>query len=474
MNGCFQTVREERLKPMRQTYSLKQKVHQMLIILGPIVVTQIALQLMSFADTVMSGRFAPTDLAGVAIGSSIWLPVNTGLGGILLSLTPIVAQLLGAGRKEDIGRAVLQGIYLAVALSLTVLSIGRFVLPYILRTMQLEADVYRIAYEYLGGIAWGIVPLFVYSVMRSFMDALGQTRVTMIITLLSFPINVLFNYGLIFGRLGLPRLGGVGSGYATAITCWIIALIATVVIVRYSPFTEYRVFGHWRRPDLSAWAEQLRIGVPIGFAVFFEVGIFSAVSLLVSRFGTETIAANQAALNFAGLLYMVPMSIAMTLTIVVGFEVGARRIRDAMQYSGLGMGASLTMALLSATALVLFRSTVAAMYTSDGDVARLIESFLFYVIFFQLSDAVAAPIQGILRGFKDVNVTMVVAIISYWVIGLPLGYVLATYTNLEAYGYWIGLISGLAAGAVGLALRLRHVRRQHEHETVHAEAVQAS
>lgn len=446
---------------MQPTTSVGEKVRQIIVILGPILVTQIALSLMNFADTVMSGRYGASDLAGVAIGSSLWMPVYTGLSGVLLALTPIVAQLLGADRRDPIGRSVLQGVYLAGALALLVLLGGRLALPSILRGMQLDDDVRHIAFHYLQGLAFGVLPLFIHTVMRSFMDALGQTRATMAITLLSFPINVFFNYVLIFGKWGFPEMGGVGAGYASAITYWIIAGVAAAVVIRVQPFAAYRVFGRWQRPDVAAWLEQLRIGVPIGFSIFFEVGIFAGVALLMSQFGTVTIAAHQAATNFGGLLYMVPMSIAMTLTIVVGFEVGGGRIRDAVQYAGLGVAGSVTMALLSATGLVLFRPFVAGLYATEPDVRLLVESFLFYVIFFQLSDAVAAPIQGVLRGFKDVNVTLIVALVSYWVVGLPSGFLLARYTELGPYGYWIGLISGLAAGAVGLALRLRHVLRQH-------------
>lgn len=446
---------------MQPTKSVGEKIRQIAVILGPILVTQIALSLMNFADTVMSGRYGAEDLAGVAIGSSLWMPVYTGLSGILLALTPIVAQHLGAGRREPIGRSVQQGVYLAVALAALVLVAGHFALPVILRGMNLEDDVRRIAFHYLQGLAYGVVPLFIHTVMRSFMDALGQTRATMAITLLSFPVNVFFNYVLIFGKWGFPELGGVGAGYASALTYWIIALVAAAVVVRVPPFAPYRVFARWRRPDIGSWVEQLRIGVPIGFSIFFEVGIFAAVALLMSSFGTVTIAAHQAAINFGGLLYMVPMSISMTLTIVVGFEVGGGRIRDAVQYAGLGVAGSLTMAVVSATGLVLFRSFIAGLYAPEPDVRLLVESFLFYVIFFQLSDAVAAPIQGVLRGFKDVNVTLIVALVSYWVVGLPLGFLLANYTALGPYGYWIGLISGLAAGAIGLALRLRHVLRLH-------------
>lgn len=451
----------ERLNRLFPTDTVKQKVKQLLIILGPILVTQIGLSLMNFADTVMAGRFNPVDLAGVAIATSIWMPVHSGLSGILLALTPIVAQLLGAERRWEITGAVVQAGYLAVVIAVVVIGIGALVLPSFLGAMGLEPDVRHIAFHYLVAIGWGIIPAFGYTVLRSFMDALGQTRATMAITLLSLPINVLLNYVLIFGAWGFPRLGGIGAGYATALTYWIVTAVALLVVLRVEPFRSYRVFGRFRKPSLSAWAEQLRIGVPIGFSIFFEAGVFAAAALLMSQFGTRTIAAHQAAINFGGLLYMVPMSISMALTIAVGYEVGAGRPDHARQYSAIGIGTSLGMALLSAIGLIFFRSHVAGWYTSDPAVLPLVESFLYYVMFFQISDAVAAPIQGTLRGYKDVNVTLMVALVSYWGIGLPGGYVLANFTSMGPYGYWIGLITGLAAGAVGLALRLLYVDRRY-------------
>lgn len=415
---------------------------------------------MNFADTVMAGRFDPVDLAAVAVGSSIWTPVYTGLAGILAALTPIVAQLLGAGRRAEIPEAVLQALYLSVVLALAVAGLGAVALPRVLGAMALEDSVRRIAFGYLAGIGWGIVPAFAYTVLRSFMDALGQTRATMGITMLSLPINVFLNYVLIFGVWGFPRLGGVGAGYATGLTYWLVTAVALVVVLRVEPFRSYRVFERLRRASWRAWSEQLRIGVPMGVTIFLEVGIFAAVALLMTRFGTTTVAAHQAAINFGGLVYMLPLSISMALTIAVGYEVGAGRLNDARQYSMLGLGASLAMATLSAAGLVFFRGHVAGWYTADPDVRALVESFLYYVIFFQLSDAVAAPIQGTLRGYKDVNVTLLVAIVSYWGVGLPTGYLLANFTHMGPYGYWIGLISALAAGAAGLAVRLHFVYRR--------------
>lgn len=444
---------------MYSTQSLREKIKLLFIILYPILITQVGLYSMNFVDTIMSGRAGANDLAGVAIGSSLWVPIFTGLSGILLAITPIVSQYIGAKQQNRVSFSVLQGIYLSVVLSILILVAGSLILNPVLQLMDLNDSVRRIAKEYLIGLSYGIIPLFIYSVLRSFIDALGETRTTMLITLTSLPINVFFNYVLIFGKFGFPELGGVGAGYASAITYWFILFISLIVVLKVSPFRAYAIFKKLHGISLSDWKEQLKIGVPIGFSIFFEVSIFAAVTLLMSTYTTETIAAHQAAINFASLLYMIPLSISMALTIAVGFEVGGGRFKDAKQYSYLGIAVAVGMALLSALCLFIFNDAVASWYTSNEIVFDLIKVFLIYAIFFQLSDAIAAPIQGALRGYKDVNVTLVMSLISYWIIGLPSGFLLAKYTEFGPYGYWVGLSTGLFVAAVTLFIRLRHVQR---------------
>lgn len=445
---------------MKQTYSTRERLRQFIILLLPILVTQLGIFSMSFFDTVMSGHASANDLAGVAIGVNLWMPLFTGINGVLLAITPIVAHLMGAGRKEKVASTVIQGVYLSVAITALVIVAGVFAVTPLLDTMKLEPAVHDIARRYLIAISFGILPLLMYTVLRSFMDALGQTRITMLITLGSLPINVALNYVLIYGKLGFPRLGGVGTGYATAVTEWVIFLLALYVVRRLPQFASYEVGKRLYRVSVSAWMEQLKLGLPIGFAIFFEVSIFSAVTLLMSRFGTITIAAHQAAINFASFLYMVPMSIASALTIVVGFEVGAKRYQDARSYSRLGLTFAVGMAFVCALGIWLFNRQVAALYTTDAAVFVLAQQFLMYAIFFQLSDALATPIQGVLRGYKDVTVPSVIAFAAYWVVGLPLGYGLANYTDLQAFGYWIGLIVGLTCGASCFLLRLRFIQRR--------------
>ncbi|MES9740039.1 MATE family efflux transporter [Peribacillus frigoritolerans] len=444
---------------MNQTYTKSQKIRLLFYILIPILITQISMYAMTFFDVMMSGQYSTQDVAGVSIGSSLWTPVYTGLSGILIALTPVVSQLVGSRQSKSVSYSVMQAIYLAVALALIILIIGAFSLNPVLNAMDLEDSVHMVAHDYLIALSLGIIPLFIYNALRAFIDALGQTRISMIITLCALPVNVLFNYLLIYGKFGFPELGGVGSGYATAITYWLIALVAILVVIKMNPFSTYQVFTEFFRVSWKEWKALLLIGVPIGLAIFFETSIFSAVTLLMSKYDTVTIASHQIAMNFASLLYMIPLSISMALTIVIGFEIGAARYKDAKEYSWIGISMALAMSLVLSTILFLFREPVAFLYTKDHEVMMLTSHFLIYAIFFQISDALQAPIQGILRGYKDVNVTFAMSLISYWILGLPIGYFFAKFTDMGAFGYWIGLISGLALGAIGLAARLRFIQQ---------------
>lgn len=445
---------------MYETGTIKQKVKLFIFILLPILITQVSLNLMTFFDTVMSGQSSAEDLAGVAIGSSLWVPLSTGINGIVLAITPIIAQLIGANKKEDIPNIIQQGIYLSIAMSIIIIGIGAFVLDPILAFMDLESDVRHIAKYYLITLGTGIIPLFIFNTIRCFMDGLGYTRTSMIIILLSLPINIVFNYLFIFGKLGLPALGGIGAGIATSITYWLICFISLFFIQKVQPFHLFNIFKKWYRPAFDLWINQLKIGIPIGAAIFFESSIFSAVTLLMSEYSTNTIAAHQAAMNFASLLYMIPLSVGMALTIAIGFEVGADRYRDARLYGYIGMSGGIFIALFAGIILFVFNGPVAALYNSDPEVIALTKQFIYFAIFYQLADAFGAPIQGALRGYKDVNVTLGIALVSYWGIGLPTGWILANFTTLQPFGYWVGIIVGLTFGAAALLWRLIHIQKK--------------
>jgi MATE family multidrug resistance protein len=267
------------------------------------------------------------------------------------------------------------------------------------------------------------------------------------------------NYLFMFGKFGFPELGGIGAGVGTAITFYVVLGLNILVVRKLSPFKEYNIFSKFCKPSVSQWKRQLCIGLPIGSAMFCEQSIFGAVGIFMTVYGTGVIAAHQAALNFTTMVYMIPLSISMTLTILVGFEIGAKRLDDAKKYSYMGVGLSMLVASTLAMVLIQFKGAIATLYTNDEVVNQLVQSFIVYAIFLQVSDGVSAPIQGTLRGYKDVKITFFLAILSYWVIGLPSGYILANYFSYGPYGYWMGLIIGIAVGAVFLGFRLRFVQK---------------
>ncbi len=438
---------------MNQTFTLQARLLQFLKIFFPVCIAQLAVLATAFVDTVMAGHAGTADLAGVAIAINLWLPFHSGMIGVFAGIAPILSQLHGANKKDLIPNTVVQGLYLSIVFGFGVILIGVIAIQPVLDYMQPEADVRHIAYHFLQALACGIIPLFIFGTLRNFVDSLGHTTVTMFVTLLALPLNILINYLLVFGNWGFPRMGGIGTGYASAITYWFMAILLIIIIKYRKPFADYNIFGHRRPVCLTHWREQLRLGIPIGISIACEVGIFSAVALFMTRYGTDIIAAHAAAINFSSLVYMIPLSISITATIVIGFEIGAKRYRDARHYTFLALALSLFFAVIIGLNVFVFTDKVAALYSDSRPLQLLIISFLHYAIFFILVDAFGAPAQGVLRAYKDVRFATWTAILAYWGISIPLGMLLAEQ-GMGPYGFWLGLIIGLAVGALALWQRI--------------------
>ncbi|MCG1010461.1 MATE family efflux transporter [Salinicoccus sp. ID82-1] len=446
---------------MYHTDSIKEMYKQFVGILWPIMTTQVLLYSMNMIDTMMSGRAGVDDLAGVAIGSSLWAPVSTGINGILLAVTAIVAQLLGAGQKDKVNHNVNQAIYVTFVLTLFVLLFGVLFLDSVLGIMNLDPAVHHVAFYYLTGLSCGILPLFLFNVLRNFIDAQGLTRISLYVIATSLPLNIFFNYTLIFGNFGFPELGGIGAGVATAITYWLIFFFIVLMVVKVDALQPFSIFRRFSAPSLSTIRHHLAVGIPIGILVFVETSIFSLMTLLIGvMFTTNVIAANQVVLNFTTMLFMLPLSISMAMTIVIGFSAGGGRYDDARRYKIMGVLSSL--ALVGAASLILFafRERISYLYTDDPQVVAITVPLFLFAIIYQFSDALQATFQGILRGYKDVVFPSVIAIISYWLVGLVTGYLLSAYTSLEVYGFWIGISIGLTCAAIGFYIRLKHIEKK--------------
>ena len=439
---------------MHSTETIKDKIILFLKIFFPILIYQFANYSASFVDTTMTGQYNTLDLAGVSIATSLWNPFFTFLTGIVSALVPIIGHHLGQGKKKEVSSDFYQFLYLALALSIVLFGLVFFLAPIVLQFMGLEVAVSSVAIRYLWLLAIGIIPLLLFSVIRSLLDTLGLTKMSMYLMLLLLPLNSGFNYLLIYGAFGFPELGGAGAGLGTSLAYWALLLISVLVLLKHKKLKEYQL----QRPmplQIKKIKEAIYLGLPIGGTVFAEVAIFSAVGLIMAKFSSLIIASHQSAMNFSSLMYAFPMSISTAMAIVISYEVGAKRLDDAKQYIHIGRLTAMVFAVLTLSFLYIYRENVARLYGQDPEFIQLTASFMTYSLFFQLADTFAAPLQGILRGYKDTVIPFYLGLIGYWGVAIPLGLLLDYTTSLGPYSYWIGLIISLVVSGLLYQWRLQ-------------------
>lgn len=446
---------------MYQTHHFKDKFILFLKIFFPILIYQFANYSASFVDTTMTGQYNTIDLAGVSMATSIWNPFFTFLTGIVSALVPIIGHHLGRGKKEEVASDFYQFIYLTLGLSVVLLGLVLFLAPPVLNYIGLEAPVAAVAVRYLWFLSIGIIPLLLFSVIRSLLDSLGLTKLSMYLMLLLLPLNSGFNYLLIYGAFGVPELGGAGAGLGTSLAYWVLLGISVLVLFKQEKLKALHL--EKRIPlNMDKIKEGVRLGLPIGGTVFAEVAIFSVVGLIMAKFSSLIIASHQSAMNFSSLMYAFPMSISSAMAIVVSYEVGAKRFDDAKTYIGLGRGTALIFAAFTLSFLYIFRGNVASLYGNDPEFIDLTARFLTYSLFFQLADTFAAPLQGILRGYKDTVIPFYLGLVGYWGVTLPVAMVFDSLTDFGAYSYWIGLIISLIVSGALYRWRLTVIMKRFE------------
>ncbi|MBU0809034.1 MAG: MATE family efflux transporter [Gammaproteobacteria bacterium] len=423
----------------------------------PIIIAQLANTAMGFVDTVMAGRVSPQDLAAVALGNSIWIPVFLLMTGILLATTPKVAQRFGSGAHTEIGPLVRQALWLALGVGVAA-AVILWNAEFVLRLMDVDPALIEPAMGYLRAVACGFPAVALYHVLRCFSDGLGHTRPSMVIGLCGLALNIPLNYIFIYGKLGVPAMGGVGCGWATGLVMTFMFL-SMLWWVKWAPFYQpSKIFSHFEWPQWKVLKRLLSVGLPIGIAVFAESSIFAVIALLIGGLGATVVAGHQIALNFSSMVFMIPYSLGMAATVRVGQALGRGEPREARFAAGVSMAAALGYACLSASLMLLLREDIAQIYTPDTTVIAVATTLLVYSALFQFSDAIQVTAAGALRGYQDTRVTMILTLFAYWGIGLPVGYVLGLTDwfgqPTGPSGLWQGLIVGLTCAGGMLAVRL--------------------
>jgi MATE family multidrug resistance protein len=449
------------MMPAARTLAIRAEIRDLWHLAWPMLVSQLATTGMAVADVSMIGHVSAVDLAAVSIGASLWVMVIVTVIGIMMAVNPIVAHEIGAGKLERIPHIVRQALWQALGIGVVaalLLNQVTLVFDY----LYLEPEVHAKATRFVHAVSFGLPALAMFRGLQGYSAGINQTKPIMLISLAGLVFNIVGNWVLINGYAGFPKLGAVGCAVSTAMGLWLM-LGAMIFWIHTAP--AYRAtapFTHWEWPHWPEIRSMLKMGLPIGVTYFAEVSAFASVGLLVARFGVVPTSAHQIALNFASVVFMVPMGLGIALITRVGQALGEGDPVRARFVGWVGIGLSFCFALVSALLICLFRHQIAAAYTNDPAVQAMAADLLLFAALFQVSDSSQVAASSAIRGYKVTRSPMVVHMIAFWIIAIPLGLVLglapgwfpwSPVTPMAAYGFWISLVIGLTVAAV-LLIRL--------------------
>ncbi|WP_394131726.1 MATE family efflux transporter [Shewanella maritima] len=428
----------------------------------PVFIAQITQTLMGFIDTVMAGQISAVDMAAVAVGTSLWLPTLLFVQGLILVFTPVFSELDGANQRSAIQPLVHQASYIALfgALGVMLLLSSSTI---ILDKMDLEPQLHSLSTGYINYFLWGAPAFLLYQVLRGSSEGISHTLPPMIISFVGLAVNIPANYIFIHGKFGMPALGGAGCGVATALVFWAMFIAMLVYMFIDKKLKSLDIFGKFHKPDFGKIFRMVKLGFPIAMALFFEVSLFAVIALLLAPLGANVVASHQIALNFSSIVFMLPLSIGIAVSIRVGYYLGREKLDIAKLATKVGIFIGLGLATCTAIFTVLFKYEIALLYNNNPEVVAMAGSLMLLAGLYQISDSIQVVTAGALRGYKDTKSAFYITFVSYWLVGMTIGYVLA-YTNyivepMGARGFWIGLIAGLSTAAILFAWRLLYVQR---------------
>ncbi|ROS64635.1 MATE family efflux transporter [Vibrio crassostreae] len=436
----------------------------------PIILTQIATQAMGFVDTTMAGQVSPADLAAIALGTSLWIPVLLLLRGVIMALTPVVAYHRGARDFQSISVEFFQMVWLALIASVLLIAYLVSAKP-ILEWIGVAAEIIQIGSDYAFALAFGVPGIALFYTLNGFCEGMNNTKVPMIISVVGLLVNIPVNYVLIYGKFGFPEMGAVGCGWATSLVYWLMSGMLYSYIKGHHHYKTIISFTD-AKPKVKEMLHLLRLGLPIGMNIAVCGSIFAVIALMIGRIGAENVAAAQIALNISSLTYVIPMSISFGITIRVGHALGEKDELGAIERSKVGILVAALISLLSVAMFLLFPEWIIRLYTTDPAISATAAVLLTFTAMYQFSDALQTSANGALRGYKDTKIPMILAIASYWGLALPLGMVLGLTDHIVPAmgeeGFWIGILTGLSVSATLMLIRLRYVIKKRDLPSVSA------
>lgn len=435
----------------------------------PMLLSQIAQVGTGFVDTVMAGSVSKEDLSAVGLGNSLFITIYITLLGVMTTLNPLIAQQYGAVNKGDakagdIGELGRQGLWYGLLMGVIgMVLIWVAILPFEHYFGHLSTNTLAVTKEYLWFIGLAMPAAMIHRTLHAYASSLNKPKVIMIVSWLCFFANIPLNYVFVYGKFGMPALGGAGCGLATAIVFWLNAIVLGIYIAKDRYFHEFGLMDKFSLPDIKLFGNITKLGIPIGLSFFIEVSLFSCIMFLVARLGGNTenyVAAQQIAINITSLIFMIPQSLGVASTVRVGMAMGRREPGSARYSSGVALSGAVAISFLTAAFLVIGREQLATLYTKDTAVIAIASAIILYAAAFQLVDAVQCVASYALRGYKVTTVPMIIHIIAFWGCGLLPGIGLAFYMGMGIYGFWTALVISLAVAAVFLGWYLERYSKR--------------
>ena len=443
----------------------KEQYKQNLRLALPVVLTQLGQILTQFADNLMVGRYGgddPLPLAAVSFGGAVFFILFITSIGIALGMTPLIGELYAQGDRERSSHLLQNGILFYGALGIAMTAFQYAIIPLMYHLGQ-PVEVVDAAIPYYKMLVWSMPFVMLFFAFKQFLEGVGNTKVEMVVTIIANLANVGFNWVFIYGRYGLPEMGAVGAGLGTLLS----RIIAPILMIGYFyARREYRDYLERFALRNYSWREvgQLtRMGLPIALQMFLESSAFVGTGIMMGWFGDgakTAISANQIATTIANCAFMIVMSIGAATTIRVSHCYGARNLGEMTMAAKASYHLVLAWNAFAAAVFLSLRHVIPTLFTTNAEVIGIASQLLAFAALYQLSDGIQNVSVGILRGIQDVRIIMPIALISYWLLNLPVGYLVGFTLGMGPAGLYIGFTFGLSTAALLMILRIRRSIRR--------------
>ena len=447
--------------------NLRSEVREILHLAVPLASAQVAQSATGFVDTVMMGRLGAENLAAGGLASLTFFALLSSASGAVMGVSPLVAEAFGSGKRSRIELITRQGFWLSLILTIPMMLITGNMGSFMLQTGQAPKTV-ELATSYLNVMLWGFFPALGFAMLRGVVSALSQAQPVMTIVIAGTVVNIIGNYALGFGHFGLPRLELAGLAISSTVSLWVMFLALAIYTLKHEKLKQYRFYQGLHRLNSRTLRELIWVGLPIGISSAFEIGLFTTITYLMGALGTEVLAAHQIVFQTVFVIFMVPLGMSFAITARVGQLQGKNDYASIRQSGFLSIGLGAAFMVLMTAILLLFPQQVIGMYINvqdpvNANVVAIALPILFVASIVQVLDSLQKTALGGLYGIQDTRMPMLLNIVSYWMIGLPIGYFLGFKLGMSGTGLWIGQSIGVAIAACIFIWRfhkLTHLKRR--------------